>query len=96
MMALHKGTISSSILVLGFVALIVAFVFDGRGMVGWKIYFCILIGLIAGILIGQCTEYFTSYSYWPTKSITSAGITGPATVIIQGLGVGMISTLLPE
>ena len=43
----------------------------------------------------QVTEYFTSYSYWPTKSITEAGVTGPATVIIQGLGVGMISTVFP-
>jgi len=46
-------------------------------------------------LIGQVTEYFTSYSFWPTQSITQAGITGPATVIIQGLGIGMISTVLP-
>ena len=41
------------------------------------------------------TEYFTSYSYWPTQSIAQAGLTGPATVIIQGLGVGMISTVCP-
>ena len=41
------------------------------------------------------TEYFTSYSYWPTQSITDAGVTGPATVIIQGLGIGKISTVFP-
>jgi len=45
--------------------------------------------------VGQVTEYFTSYAHWPTQSITEAGITGPATVIIQGLGVGMISTVFP-
>ena len=43
----------------------------------------------------QVTEYFTSYSYWPTQSIAQAGITGPATVVIQGLGIGMISTVIP-
>ena len=56
---------------------------------------CIVIGLVAGVLIGQVTEYFTSYAYWPTQSITAAGSTGPATVIIQGLGIGMISTIFP-
>jgi Na+/H+-translocating membrane pyrophosphatase len=42
---------------------------------GWKIFSCVIIGLFAGILIGQATEYFTSYSYWPTRSITEAGVT---------------------
>ena len=46
-------------------------------------------------MIGQVTEYFTSYSFYPVKSIADAGVTGPATVIIQGLGIGMISTVLP-
>lgn len=46
-------------------------------------------------MIGQVTEYFTSYSYYPVQSITDAGVTGPATVIIQGLGIGMISTVFP-
>uniref|UniRef100_A0A6U0K3A5 H(+)-exporting diphosphatase n=1 Tax=Minutocellus polymorphus TaxID=265543 RepID=A0A6U0K3A5_9STRA len=62
---------------------------------GWKIFSCVVIGLFAGILIGQATEYFTSYSYWPTRSITEAGVTGPATVIIQGIGIGMISCVAP-
>jgi K(+)-stimulated pyrophosphate-energized sodium pump len=95
MFALHKSTIVSSTLVVGFSALIVAFLFDGRSKEGWEVFGCIVIGLVAGVLIGQVTEYFTSYSYWPTKSITDAGVTGPATVIIQGLGVGMISTVFP-
>ena len=42
---------------------------------GWKIFPCVIIGLFAGILIGQATEYFTSYSYWPTRSITEAAVT---------------------
>lgn len=93
--ALLKGTFIASILEVGFSALIVAFLFDGRSSEGWKTFGCIVIGLVAGVLIGQVTEYFTSYSFWPTRSITEAGVTGPATVIIQGLGIGMISTVLP-
>lgn len=85
----------ASILVVGFTALIIAFLFDGRETQGWEIFACIVIGLVAGVLIGQVTEYFTSYSYWPVQSITDAGVTGPATVIIQGLGIGMISTVFP-
>lgn len=89
MFALHKGVMSASILVLGFSALIIGFMDNSTE--GWKLYGCISIGLFSGIIIGKATEIFTSYSYWPTKSITQAGVTGPATVIIQGLGVGMIS-----
>merc|ERR1712238_412921 len=89
MFALHKGTIVSSLFVLIFAAVIVTQMFDGNKM-GWEVYGCLAIGLACGILIGQATEYFTSYSYWPVTSITAAGVTGPATVIIQGLGVGMI------
>jgi len=95
MFALHKGTLVSSVLVTGLSALIIWATFIGRETEGWKVYGCILIGLLSGILIGQVTEYFTSYAYWPTQSITEAGITGPATVIIQGLGIGKISTVFP-
>jgi inorganic pyrophosphatase len=95
MLALYKGIVVASVLVVVFTAIITNFVFDDRDAVGWKIFSCICIGLVAGIVIGQITEFFTSYQYWPTKSITEAGITGPATVVIQGLGMGMISTVLP-
>ena len=93
--ALHKGSFVASVLVIGFSALIMAFFFEGREGEGWSIFGCIVIGLFAGALIGQITEYFTSYSYWPTQSIAEAGITGPGTVVIQGLGIGMISTVFP-
>jgi len=61
----------------------------------WTLLGCMVIGLLAGDLIGSATEYCTSYAYSPTTSIAMAGKTGPATVIIQGLGIGMISCLPP-
>merc|ERR1719353_2320754 len=60
-----------------------------------KLFGCILIGLLSGILIGAFTEYSTSYTESPTQNITKSGKTGPATVVIQGLGVGMIGTVVP-
>lgn len=93
--AIEKGYIVSSLFVLVFWAVIVNFLFDGREEEGWKIFGCIAVGLVAGILIGRTTEYFTSYAYYPTQSIANAGVTGPATVIIQGLGIGMISCVFP-
>lgn len=93
--ALMKGTFGASALVMAFAAALCATLFEGRETEGWEIYGCIIIGLLAGVLIGQVTEFFTSYSYWPVQSITDAGVTGPATVIIQGLGIGMISTVFP-
>lgn len=95
MRALNKGTLLASILVIAFSIVITIFVFEGREKEGWQIFACIILGLIAGVLIGNVTEFFTSYSYWPTQSIAQAGITGPATVIIQGLGIGMLSTIFP-
>ncbi|CAN0364782.1 unnamed protein product, partial [Discosporangium mesarthrocarpum] len=93
MQALHKGTLSASALVVIFTAIIIAMFYDGmEGFEeGWKIFCCVVIGLFSGMVIGEFTEMFTSYSYSPTKSITAAGVTGPATVVIQGLGIGMIS-----
>lgn len=52
-------------------------------------------GLVAGVIIGQATEYYTSQSYRPTQKIAESSKTGPATVIIQGIGTGMISTMIP-
>lgn len=55
----------------------------------------IVVGLITGIVIGKATEYFTSQEFKPTKDIANNATTGPATVIISGLGVGMLSTVVP-
>lgn len=59
------------------------------------IWLSMLAGLVAGIGIGQATEYFTSHSYKPTQRIADSAKTGPATVIISGVGTGMISTAFP-
>jgi len=66
------------------------------GLQNWVgLSFSVITGLIAGIIIGQSTEYFTSQSYKPTKRVAESTQTGPATVIISGMGLGMISTAIP-
>ena len=57
--------------------------------------FSVITGLAAGVIIGQATEYYTSHSYKPTQKISEAGLTGSATVIIKGIGTGMMSTCIP-
>ena len=57
--------------------------------------FSVISGLVAGVVIGQATEYYTSHSYKPTQKIAEASQTGPATVIIKGIGTGMNSTMIP-
>lgn len=59
------------------------------------IYWSVISGLLAGIIIGIATEYYTSSRYSPTKNISQSALTGPATVIISGISVGMFSTLIP-
>ncbi len=66
---------------------------DAAGIVNWwGIWIAIVTGLLAGIIIGKSTEYYTSYEYAPTKYISEQAITGPATVIISGIATGMKST----
>ncbi|MDL2244800.1 sodium-translocating pyrophosphatase [Parabacteroides sp. OttesenSCG-928-J18] len=66
------------------------------GLDNWFWISCaVVVGLVVGIVIGQSTEYFTSQSYKPTQRVSAAGQTGPATVIISGLGLGMLSTSIP-
>ncbi|MEW5846697.1 MAG: sodium-translocating pyrophosphatase [Bacteroidota bacterium] len=66
------------------------------GLENWLgISFSVVAGLFAGIIIGQSTEYFTSHSYKPTQRISESSQTGPATVIISGVGLGMVSTAIP-
>lgn len=66
------------------------------GIENWLgLSFSVISGLVAGVIIGQATEYYTSQSYKPTQQIAEASQTGPATVIIKGIGTGMISTMIP-
>ena len=66
------------------------------GIENWLgLSFSVISGLVAGVIIGQATEYYTSQSYKPTLKIAEASQTGPATVIIKGIGTGMISTMVP-
>ena len=66
------------------------------GIENWiGLSFSVISGLVAGVIIGQATEYYTSQSYKPTQQIAEASQTGPATVIIKGIGTGMISTMIP-
>jgi len=90
------GVIVAAVLSLIFSFIVCMVLFAGSdGSFEFRFFFCMLIGLIAGIFIGVFTEYCTSYSYSPTKSIAESSETGPATVIIRGLGVGMISCAVP-
>merc|ERR1719388_550325 len=93
MWALEKGMYVAGFLFIALTALLIWILFDSKH--GWKIYGCILIGLVAGAAIGKATEYFTSFDFGPVISIKDRAVTGPATVVIQGLGVGMISTVPP-
>ncbi len=65
------------------------------GMISWGIFLAVVTGLLVGIIIGRSTEYYTSDEYQPTKSIAEQCKTGPATCIIAGLGVGMLSSATP-
>lgn len=90
--ALSRGTNFSAIMIAIACFPLVYFVL---GKENYPIYFAILAGLLAGVLVGRCTEYYTSDSYKPTKNLAATSETGTATIIIGGLSVGMLSTLLP-
>ena len=61
----------------------------------WQLSLSVVVGLVAGVIIGQATEYYTSHSYRPTQKLAESAETGPATVIISGVGLGMLSTAIP-
>jgi K(+)-stimulated pyrophosphate-energized sodium pump len=90
--ALRRGVYSSSIIV----AIVSFFVVKySLGMQHIGVYYSVIAGLLAGVAIGFFTEFFTSSRYSPTRKIADASLTGPATVIISGISVGMLSTALP-
>jgi K(+)-stimulated pyrophosphate-energized sodium pump len=88
--ALRRGTFSASILAAVFSFLAVYFLKADIG-----IFWAILAGLIAGVLIGESTNFFTSYAYKPTQRISESSQTGPATTIISGFANGLMSTFPP-
>ncbi len=61
----------------------------------WQLSLSVIAGLLSGVIIGKATEYYTSHSYKPTRDLAESSKTGPATVIINGIGLGMISTCIP-
>ena len=90
--SLATGTNISSALIVGATFLILWLL----GLDNWALISCsVVVGLLVGIVIGQSTEYYTSQSYKPTKRLAESGTTGPATVIISGVGLGMVSTAIP-
>ena len=90
--ALSRGTNFSAILI---AILSFPLVWLVLGRENWMIYFAILAGLVAGVLIGQSTEYFTSDTYRPTIKLSDSSETGSATIMISGLSLGMLSTAFP-
>ena len=87
-----QGTNLSSVLIVAATFLILWLL----GLDNWALISCsVVVGLLVGIVIGRSTEYYTSQSYKPTKKLAESGTTGPATVIISGVGLGMVSTAIP-
>lgn len=90
--SLAVGTNTSAVLIALFTFLILYVL----GLDNWVgLSFSVISGLAAGVIVGQATEYYTSHSYKPTQSISESAQTGSATVIIKGIGTGMISTCIP-
>ena len=90
--ALSLGTNLSSVLIVAATFLILWLL----GIDNWMWISCsVVVGLLVGVVIGRSTEYYTSQSYKPTKRLSESGKTGPATVIISGIGLGMLSTAIP-
>lgn len=90
--SLSKGVNFSALLI----AIFTFVILNLLGFENWLgLSFSVISGLVAGVIIGKSTEYYTSLSYKPTQSIAESSQTGSATVIIKGIGTGMISTCIP-
>ncbi len=93
--ALMRGVIGSSVLIIAAAAGICWYLFGDIPGINWLgIWGAIFVGMVAGVIIGKATEYYTSYDYKPTRHVSQNATTGPATVIISGLAEGMKSTWL--
>lgn len=90
--SLAVGTNTSAVLI-AIATFLILYVLGLDNWVGLS--FSVISGLTAGVIIGQATEFYTSHSYKPTQTISESAQTGPATVIIKGIGTGMISTCIP-
>lgn len=93
--ALSIGTNTAALLIAAVTFGIFAWLFGTETAQWWHVSLSVVVGLVAGIIIGQSTEYYTSQSYLPTQKVSESSQTGPATVIISGLGLGMLSTAIP-
>ena len=96
--ALSRGTNTAAVLIAAATFGIMYFMFHGNPAnpnMWWQISLSVVVGLLAGVIIGKSTEYYTSQSYKPTQKVAESSKTGPATVIISGLGLGMLSTAIP-
>ena len=93
--SLAVGTNTAGFLIAGVTFGLFAWLFGTETDQWWQVSLSVVVGLIAGMIIGQSTEYYTSQSYKPTQKVSESSQTGPATVIISGLGLGMLSTAIP-
>ncbi|MBQ3716796.1 MAG: sodium-translocating pyrophosphatase [Paludibacteraceae bacterium] len=93
--ALSIGTNTAAVLIAAATFGIFAWLFGTETSQWWQVSLSVVVGLLAGVIIGQSTEYYTSQSYKPTQKVSESSQTGPATVIISGLGLGMLSTAIP-
>ena len=93
--ALAIGTNTAAFLIAGVTFGIFAWLFGTETDQWWQVSLSVVVGLLAGVIIGKSTEYYTSQSYKPTQKVSESSQTGPATVIISGLGLGMLSTAIP-
>ena len=94
--ALSRGTNTAAVLIAVATFFIMYVLFkDSTDIVWWQVSLSVVVGLLAGVIIGKSTEYYTSQSFKPTQKVAEASQTGPATVIISGIGLGMISTVIP-